>query len=304
MQKPAPEPTYRIITSPMSGHFFHRLSHLIWPPLSLLGDDPVDRPGLIHAEAWARLTFVTEPVCAICGFVFATAPEEWAGDTRCLSCVATPPAFDHARAVFFYDEPSRGLPLALKHSGRLDGLATFAALMANALTISATGAQGGPGPDLPDVLIPVPLHPFRLWRRGYNQAGLLAAALGRRLDRPVRHDALIRRRATIRQAGLTPAGRRDNVTGAFRVRQQAFAVKGKSVLLVDDVFTTGATLEACAGVLKRAGARRVCAVTLARVMRPRPKLARPKLAPPNPARPKPAQPYLTEPPRPDLDASG
>lgn len=259
---------------PMSGHLLQRLSRMIWPPVSLLGDDPVDRPGLIHAGAWARLTFVTEPLCAICGFVFASAPEEWSGDTRCLACVAAPPAWDHARAVFFYDDVSRSLPLALKHSGRLDGLSTFAALMANALTL------GMAEPGLPDLLVPVPLHPFRLWRRGYNQAGLLAAALGKRLDRPVQHGTLIRRRATIRQAGLTPAGRRDNVAGAFRVRQRGRPLAGTSVLLVDDVFTTGATLEACARALKRAGASKVSAVTLARVMRPRPRLARPETAAP------------------------
>jgi ComF family protein len=116
-----------------------------------------------------------------------------------------------------------------------------------------------------DVIVPMPLHWMRRWQRGFNQSELLARDLQRRTGIPwVR--AIKRKRATPAQAGLTRAERRDNVAGAFEVRKQA-AIRGKHVLLVDDVITTGATASACASILKRAGARRVSVLTLARVDR-------------------------------------
>lgn len=116
-----------------------------------------------------------------------------------------------------------------------------------------------------DAVVPAPLHWFRQWRRGYNQAELLAREVSRRTGVPLIR-ALRRRRATRTQAGLTGAKRRANVAGAFAVRQRAF-VKGKRVLLVDDVLTTGATVNACAAALKRAGATYVAVLTLARTDR-------------------------------------
>jgi ComF family protein len=116
-----------------------------------------------------------------------------------------------------------------------------------------------------DVLVPMPLHWMRRWHRGFNQSELLARALSRRTGIPV-SNAMRRRRSTPPQAGLTNAERRTNVAGAFAVRSRK-AVEGKHVLLIDDVLTTGATASACASVLKRAGAKRVSVLTLARVDR-------------------------------------
>jgi ComF family protein len=116
-----------------------------------------------------------------------------------------------------------------------------------------------------DLIIPVPMHWWRKWNRGFNQAELLGRVVSRRTGLPFRN-ALARRRGTLAQAGLTLAQRRDNLTGVFRVRDRR-KIEGRRVLLVDDVFTTGATASACAAALKRAGARSVVLLTLARVDR-------------------------------------
>lgn len=115
-----------------------------------------------------------------------------------------------------------------------------------------------------DLLVPVPLHPRRLRERGFNQSALIASELGRRTGRPAVSDALVRRRDTVPQAGLSAAARRRNVRDAFAVRRRG-PVAGRVVTLVDDVFTTGATAYACAGVLRGAGASEVRLVTVARV---------------------------------------
>jgi ComF family protein len=211
--------------------------------------------GAVRAEEWAQLTFLQAPWCAACGFPFELEVDE---DALCGACLGDRPAFDSARAPLAYDEASRKLALDLKRAGRRDGLETFAGWMVGAL-----GAQA----QSIDSLTPTPLHWLRLAQRRYNQAAWLAHALGRRLGKPVIVDALKRVKNTPTQGHLSPGQRRRNVAGAFKpVRPERWA--GHSILLVDDVFTTGATVEACARVLKRAGAREVHVVTLARVVRP------------------------------------
>jgi ComF family protein len=116
-----------------------------------------------------------------------------------------------------------------------------------------------------DLVVPVPLHPRRLRERGYNQASLLAQELGRRTGRPCGEGALVRRKDTTPQYGLSAAARRRNVAGAFAVRRRGL-IAGRVVTLVDDVFTTGATSYACARALKEAGAREVRLLSLARVL--------------------------------------
>jgi ComF family protein len=167
--------------------------------------------------------------------------------------------FDRARAAFAYDDASRRLILPFKHADRTQATPWFGRWLARAAGELAADA---------DIVAPVPLHRWRLFRRRYNQAALIALALAREAARPAIPDLLLRRRATRSQGRLSRAGRARNVAGAFAVNERHSArVTGRRVLLVDDVMTTGATVEACADVLKRAGAAAVDVATLARVVR-------------------------------------
>jgi len=160
-----------------------------------------------------------------------------------------------------YGDVSRDLVLGLKYQGRRHGLVVLGGWMA------------GAGAELlaeADLILPLPLHYFRLVRRGFNQSGWLAAALSRSSGVRLSVDALKRARAMPIQGGMSAAARRRNVQGAFRVRASRKAlIKGRRVLLVDDVLTTGATAAACALTLKRAGAACVDVLTRARVAGPR-----------------------------------
>lgn len=160
-----------------------------------------------------------------------------------------------------YDEASRDPILSFKRADRLDLVPAFARWL---------GAAGRELIADADVIVPVPLHRWRLWRRRFNQSALIAQSLGRLVGKPVDCLALVRMRATPSQGDMpSAAARRRNVEGAFRVLSgRAARLRGKSVLLIDDVFTTGSTIEACARALKRAGAARVFVLTLARVVRP------------------------------------
>ncbi len=227
-----------------------------WPPRSLISGARGMGSGPLSPEDFARLRFISDPLCDRCGVPldYRTGDETW-----CTVCIARPPQWDRARAALIYDEVSRRPVLDLKRAGRRDGLETLCGWMRQA---------GGALIDEADVLVPVPLHYTRLVMRGFNQSGWLAQAIGAETGRRVAVDALVRTRRTPSQAGLAGRARRRNVSGAFKVRASRMAaVEGKRVLLVDDVLTTGATLSACARALKRAGARHVDVLVLARVVR-------------------------------------
>jgi ComF family protein len=178
-------------------------------------------------------------------------------DALCGNCIRERPAYDRARAVFRYDDASRGLVLAFKHGDRIDAAPAYARWLARAGGALIEGA---------DLIAPVPLHWTRLFHRRYNQSALLANALARLSGRPAAPDLLRRKRRTPSQGGLGRAERARNVRNAFAVRR-GVSVEGKRVLLVDDVLTTGATVEACAKTLLKSGAAAVDVLTLARVVR-------------------------------------
>jgi len=218
------------------------------PPQDLLGlaADPISR------RMWADVTFLDAPWCEACGFPFEYTVQDGG---LCARCSVRRPAYDRARAAMAYDDGSRALILSFKHGGRTEGLASFAAQMRRA------GRDVLPGADL---LIPVPLHPTRLIKRRYNQAALLARALARITDVTYAPDFLFRTKRTDSQGRFNARARAENVRGAFSVKMPK-RLNGQNVILIDDVFTTGATLEACARALKKAGAARVDSICLARV---------------------------------------
>lgn len=232
--------------------------NFVYPPLCVGCRALVGEPGSLCATCWQGVEFLDGPACECCGLPFELDPGP---GTRCAACLAEPPVFDRARAVMRYDEASKGPILALKHADRLDLIPGFARWLDRA---------GRAMLDEIDVIVPVPLHPLRLWARRYNQSAEMARALGRMTAKAVAPLALVRVRATPSQGEMPSAkARRRNMRGAFRVPSgRRAAIEGKSVLLIDDVLTTGATVEACARALKRAGAAKVHVLALARVVKP------------------------------------
>lgn len=232
-----------------------RLLDAVLPPRCLKCGELVEAQGGVCPACWQGLRFLAPPACACCGQPFEF--DQGAG-ALCAACLAAPPAFDRARAVFRYDEASRELILAFKHADRTSSAPAFAAWLARA------GAELLPETEL---IVPVPLHWSRLFSRRYNQSALLALALGRLTGKPVAPDILVRRRATPKQGRLGRLARARNVAGAFALHpRHGVQVAGKRVLLIDDVVTTGATISGCTRTLLQGGASGVDVLALARVI--------------------------------------
>jgi len=232
--------------------------NLLYPPLCVACRGRVAEAHSLCPACWNEISFIEGAMCSRCGTPFDVDP---GGETLCGACHKKPHDFHTARSLFRYDDASKPLILAFKHGDRLDHAPAFARWLER---------TGRPLFADIDLMVPVPLHRWRLWRRRYNQSSVLAERLGKLSQRP--HDPLIleRSRATKSQGEMASAkARRRNVLGAFRVpKEKRDQIKSRRILLIDDVFTTGATLDACARALKRAGAERVDALTLARVVRP------------------------------------
>ena len=203
-------------------------------------------------DCWSGMHFLGAPCCARCGLPFE---HEMGEGALCGTCIADPPPFDSARAVLAYGDVARKVALRLKY-GRRIGLAR---LVAGQMT------RHLPAFDAPPLIVPVPLHRWRLWWRGFNQAALIADHLGRLAALPVDKHGLLRRRATSPLRGMNPGQRAKTVRGAFGLAE-GHGFKGRAVLLIDDVHTSGATAAACARVLKRGGASSVHLLCWARAL--------------------------------------
>lgn len=227
---------------------------LVLPPRCPACRVIVGGDGRFCLSCWQQLAFITTPQCARCGMPF---DHDRGAGAECGPCLAQRPRFTSARAALVYGGPARQVLLALKHGDRQHLATVMARHMARAAGTLL-------GPDA--LLVPVPLHWVRLWRRGFNQAALLARALANASDTPLAVDALRRVRATPTSQGLGRKARAANVRGVFRVADRG-QVRGRRIVLVDDVLTTGATAEACTRILTRAGASEVHVLTFARVVR-------------------------------------
>ena len=230
---------------------------LILPPRAL--DDgnglgaAVQSHGL-SAAAWGRIGFIEAPFCDGCGAPF---DYDHGVGARCASCAMREPAFDRARAACLYDDHVRDLILKLKHADRTDLAGLFAHWIARAAA-DIIAEQ--------DAIVPAPLHPLRLLARLYNQAAEIARPLARLTGLRYFADPVVRARRTPSQGGKSGDARRRNVAGVFAVPAPwRRRIAGKRLLLIDDVLTTGATVEGCARALKAAGAARVDVAVIARV---------------------------------------
>lgn len=231
---------------------FWAVADFIFPPHSLLSDEIVKIDGTIEFEEWQKLHFHFGAQCNICATPLTDAHGH---DDVCAICLAEPPDYDKARAPLLYDEYSKQLVLQLKHSGRKDGVKTFAKMMHECFNW-----------DDIDLIFPMPLHPRRLFERGFNQSAWLANEISKLAQKPWHHDILIRIKNTKSQNGLSIKGRMRNMRGAFKVKTD---IKGKNICIVDDVFTTGSSVNSCAKALKKAGANKIYVLTLLRVGRPK-----------------------------------
>jgi len=242
--------------------FMRRVDKLIWPTRSLITGEQIAGPGLIEPEHWSKIRFLSGPKCCRCGMPFEVLHEVADAflDEECPACIARKPGFDRARSVFAYDDLTSQIVLRFKNGADRTGLKLLARWCAE---------YGAELVEEADVIMAVPLHVRRLRARGYNQSLWLAAAISRETNIQLKHHILKRLKNTPSQAGKSANGRRKNVEGAFQIGEKHNPfLKGKRVLLVDDVYTTGATVEACSRVLKRHGAANVDIVTLSRVVSP------------------------------------
>ncbi len=228
----------------------HTLVDLVYPPSCLMCGAGVGEEGGLCAACWRAVPFIEKPYCQRLGTPF---PFDHGGDLLSPQAIAHPPVFEQARAVARYEGPARALVHGLKYSDRHDLVRPMAAWMARA------GAELLAKADL---LVPVPLHWTRLFRRRFNQAALLADAIASQSGHEVAARALKRIKRTRPQFGLTRNERADNLQGAFRA-DPTVPVLGRAVLLIDDVFTTGATANAAAARVLRAGAASVSLLTFA-----------------------------------------
>ena len=228
----------------------------VLPPRCLACGELVDRQGQLCAACWLGLDFIARPYCAVCGLPFAY---DMGADAVCGACLAEPPAFDQARAALVYNDLSARLIVGFKHGDRTHHAPAFARWLHTA---------GGDLLEAADIVTAVPLHPGRLWRRRFNQSAMMASFLARDVGKPAQPDLLRRTRPTPPQSGRTRLQRFENVRAAFAVRKSRQAmVKGARIVVIDDVFTTGATTGAVARCLARAGAEHVSVLTLARAVR-------------------------------------
>jgi ComF family protein len=202
-------------------------------------------------DCWTKIEFHGDSGCTICGL-----PLQATEAGICAPCLARPPRIARTRSAVAYGELSRSLAIRLKYGRKVAIARTMARYMA-----PLVGTADQP------LLVPVPLHRSRLWHRGFNQSALVARELSRRLGIAADPIVLRRTRRTPPLKGMSPLQRRKTVSGAFRVADKQ-SVAGRTIILVDDVLTTGSTAEACARALKRAGAARVELISWARVVRP------------------------------------
>lgn len=261
-----PEPQTEDAPQPLLARFFAQAKALgkgavsgsvglIYPPSCIACAAATGEAQALCPACWRGMGFIERPFCERLGTPFDV---DLGGPLISPAAMADPPVFERARAVCRYDDTARELVQRLKYGDRAELSLSMGRMMAHA---------GRELLEEADMIVPVPLHRFRLWTRRFNQAALLARAIARHQDVPLAFNVLARVKRTKPQVGLTKAQRGENLQGAFKVPPSAKPeLEGKRIVLVDDVLTTGATANASARALLRAGAKQVDLLTFARVV--------------------------------------
>ncbi|MCS5596371.1 MAG: ComF family protein [Alphaproteobacteria bacterium] len=229
---------------------------LIVPPRCPISGDIVGETGQLSPDIWNQIHFIAAPYCDICGVPF-TASLAVDDGTICASCIAEAPEYDSARAAVVYDDLTRQMVLRYKHGDHLYLARAFTPWMERAGYDVISAA---------DYILPVPLHWTRLLKRRYNQAAILAKGLAERQGKIYAPSLLKRVRATSPQGRRRAKDRKSNVKNAFAVADQG-KLHGKTILLIDDIMTSGATVNECAKALKGAGADKVHILSVARAVK-------------------------------------
>lgn len=246
-----------MVLAKQAGEAFAPLVDLIYPPRCPICGDALGQQGGLCLECWGTLAVPGEPSCATCS---RPMPDNRDGEVKCEPCLNDTPLHDGVMAATLYNEASRKLILLFKHGGKIALAPMLARLMAAKMDQPSQD-------DMPPLLIPVPLHPIRLWRRGFNQAALLSRELDKLGKGELVVDGLVRRKMTPSLGGFGRAQRRDALAGAIRARKSRIKnVMGRDIILVDDVLTSGATTDACTAALLEAGANSVKLACFARVV--------------------------------------
>lgn len=233
--------------------------NVLLPPLCVMCEEMVSESHGFCGGCWRGFTFIASPMCSCCGLPFEYEAQALNDDALCGACMEEQPKFSTARSALVYNEPSKKIILPFKHGDRTD----YARAMSRMMATSAQSLI-----EAADALVPVPLYFTRLFTRRYNQSALLVHELSRLTGKPMVLHSLVRHRATQIQGHLSREQRKKNVHNAFSVKAKKHVqINGKNLLLIDDVFTTGATANACVAALKKAGAARVDVLTFARVVK-------------------------------------
>ena len=235
--------------------YFNDVLDFLFPPSCPICAAPVESHGHLCGDCWSCFEWIDGPHCACCGYPF---PDDYEPDSNamCPVCAAGKNELDFIRAACVYDDMSRSVMLPFKHGGRIK----FARFMSHAMIWALRDVD-----IKPDIVMPVPLANRRLFHRGYNQATLLAREIARVYNAPIDYDS-VHRLYRPNMGHKTHAERARNIRGVFSV-VDADKIRGKKILLVDDVMTSGATFAELGCVLRRAGASAVYGVVFCRVVR-------------------------------------
>lgn len=229
--------------------------NLIAPPKCATCSARVETINTLCTTCWQDLVFINDPKCEICSNTFPVNQFE----KICIDCKTHIPAFDKVISSVVYNDISEQIIFGLKYNDRIDCSEIIAEFIKNSIIREN---------EKPDVIIPVPLHKNKLKKRGYNQATLIAKKLAKKLNVKIEFESLVKVKDNISQSGLNREERFVNVENVYKLNQKTKdRLKGKSVFLVDDVITTGATVNECAKLIKRARVKNVTCVSFARAVK-------------------------------------